>query len=361
MKLGDTIGGYHIISPPTNNDGGKCVWAFARKAGKEYFIKSFLEPKRPREGSTASPASQQRRLAECAEFEQRHRSIMDRLRPDAPGGGNLVLAVDFFHEGSVYYKVTERIFITPLEQQPHSLNPRKKLVLLRTLALSLRLLHDIDIVHGDLKPANALIQKRPGKAFHTAKLIDFDDSYLAGQPPDRDTIAGDSSYGAPEWLRYLQDDPGTRPEHLTTRVDLFALGLMTHEYITGDLPSFPDRFDCPAHAVNSGVKLRVNDRLTPKMRELIQNLVARSPGRRPTVPAVIQSLQHDPDICVMASKDRPRASTPPAGSVPPSTPPKRSRVKKADPPVTASHSPPPPTESDGCKASRVRINLHDEV
>ena len=37
-----------------NGGGGKCVWAFAEKDGREYFIKRFLEPKRPREGRRAA-------------------------------------------------------------------------------------------------------------------------------------------------------------------------------------------------------------------------------------------------------------------------------------------------------------------
>ncbi|MEK8170925.1 lipopolysaccharide kinase InaA family protein [Streptomyces sp. M19] len=205
VKTGDVIGGYLVVTEPTNADGGKCVWAFAEKDGTEYFLKRFLEPKRPREGSGGSAASRRIRMATCQEFEDRHRSIMKRLRPDVRGAGNLVLATDFFHEGSTYYKVTERIDNTSLEE-PESLGTREKAVLLRTLGTSLKLLHAIDVVHGDLKPANVLVQKREAAAFHTAKLIDFDDSYLSGEPPGREDVAGDSLYGAPEWRRYVQGD-----------------------------------------------------------------------------------------------------------------------------------------------------------
>ncbi|MFE0024490.1 lipopolysaccharide kinase InaA family protein [Amycolatopsis sp. NPDC059021] len=359
MKLGETIRGYRITSKPTNDGGGKCVWAFAEQGGKEYFLKAFLEPKRPRDGGTGS-ASQRRRMAECQEFEQRHRSIMDRLKPDAVGGGNLVLAVDFFHEGSTYYKVTERISVASLES-PQSLDPRKKIVLLRTLALSLRQLHDIGVVHGDLKPANVLIQKKPGKTFHTAKLIDFDDSYLTTKPPDRGAIAGDSAYGAPEWLRYLQGDADVRPEYLTTKVDLFALGLMTHLYVTGTLPGFPDRFASAAHAVISDVPLRIDDRLTPGMRMLIQHLTAQSPGKRPNVNSFMATLR-DPDICVLTQRTKARAVTDP-----PAAPTKRSGVRinidggrAATPTPVSAPAVPPGAGAESPKTSRVRINIRDD-
>lgn len=356
MKKGDIIRGYRITEDPTNNGGGNCVWAFAEKDGKQYFVKSFLDPKRPRGGSTASPASQRRRLEACAEFERRHRSIMDKLSPDAAGGGNLVLAVDFFHEGSTYYKVTERISVVTLEK-PQSLDPKKKLVLIRTLALSLRLLHDIGVVHGDLKPGNVLIQKKDGNTYHTAKLIDFDDSYVAGQPPEREDIGGDTSFGAPEWLRYLKGDPAVGPEHLTTQVDLFALGLMTHQYLTGALPGFPDRFDSAAHAVNSDVPLRVDDRLTDEMREIITDLTARAPGRRPTLAALVARLT-DADICALSRRSRRQHKT--GGAVVTEPEPKRPGLRiniagEAEPAAG-----PPPRRSAEPRTSRVRFNLNNE-
>ncbi|KUN97557.1 hypothetical protein AQJ67_29500 [Streptomyces caeruleatus] len=61
------IGGYRVVSDPTNADGGKCVWAFAEKDGREYFLKRFLEPKRPREGS-GSAAGRRIRLETCREY-----------------------------------------------------------------------------------------------------------------------------------------------------------------------------------------------------------------------------------------------------------------------------------------------------
>jgi len=314
MKLGESIKGYQIVSEPTNANGGKCMWAFARKGGRDYFVKRFLEPKRPREGSTASARSRQTRLETCRDFEDRHRTIMERLRPDAIGGGNLVLATEFFHEGSTYYKVTDRIDTSTLEK-PQSLDPRHKSILLKTLANSLKLLHDIDVVHGDLKPANVLVQKRDGNAFHTAKLIDFDDSYVSAQPPKRQDVAGDSLYGAPEWRRYVQEDEKTGPEDLTTAVDIFALGLITHYYVTGTPPRHDDRFGSPADAVNAGEELRMDDRLTDSMQGLIRAMTSRAPGRRPRMAAYLKALK-DPEVCALRRKQPVRPGTTKPGMEP---------------------------------------------
>ncbi|MFC9295659.1 protein kinase [Streptomyces sp. NPDC057011] len=384
MKQGDEIAGYRVVSEPTNANGGKCMWAFAEKDGHQYFLKRFLEPKRPREGSTASAVSRQIRLEVCQEFEDRHRGIMNRLRPDARGGGNLVLATDFFHEGSTYYKVTERIDTSSLEK-PQALEPRQKAVLLKTLALSLQLLHDIDVVHGDLKPLNVLIQKRDGVVFYSAKLIDFDDSYVSGSPPGRQDVAGDSLYGAPEWRRYVQEDEAVRPEHLTTAVDVFALGLMTHYYLTGTLPGHSTRYGSPADAVNAGEALDLHPRLSDSMQGLIRAMTAPVPRNRPRITTYLKALT-DPQVCALVHR-RPSAASPartepeapgPAGPQPGAaddTSTRSSRIRTnlgrgtvpapTPPPSPTPPSPPAGTAKDEGQASaagrtsRVRINLGD--
>lgn len=371
MKKGDRIGGYQVVSEPTNAGGGKCVWAFAEKDGTEFFLKRFLEPKRPREGGGGSALSRQIRMETCRQFEDRHRAVMKLLRPDAPGAGNLVLTCDFFHEGSTYYKVTERIDTTSLDA-PHTLDPRHKAVLLKTLGASLRLLHDIDVVHGDLKPANVLVQRRGtgaargATAFHTAKLIDFDDSYVAGEPPGREEIAGDSLYGAPEWRRYVQGDESVGAAQLTTAVDVFALGLMTHAWLTGALPGYDERFGSPADAVNAGEPLRLDPRLSRPVLRLVAAMTAADPWDRPTADAFVLALK-DPEVCALGEprrESRLRVNLPaqPAGSARPATPAVPHHRAPAVPvaPIETAISTEPAAEDvrpSAAPASRVRINL----
>ncbi|QTZ96279.1 protein kinase [Streptomyces auratus AGR0001] len=366
------IAGYRITTAPTNANGGKCIWAFAEKSGSAYFIKQFLEPKRPKDDARDSPSLRIRRQL-AREFEERHRTIMKRLQPDASGGGNLVLATDFFHEGSTYYKVTERIDTSSLEK-PQALEPRQKMVLLKTLGSSVKQLHDIDVVHGDLKPLNVLVQKRDGAAFHAAKLIDFDDSYVAGRPPAPEDIAGDSVYGAPEWRRYVQRDDSAGPDRLTCAVDVFALGLMTHLYLTGELPRHDARFGSPADAVNAGERLRLDPRLSDEIQGLLRATTQADPKQRPRMMTYLKALS-DPKVCALQHR-RPGSEAPkktPTGESS-ALPPRTSRVRlnlkpRTDNPAPASRpapAEPAPPEPDSTPApatppaprsSRVRINL----
>jgi serine/threonine protein kinase len=279
VKQGQVLRGYRVVTKPTNADAGKCLWAFAEKDGEEFFIKEFLDPKRPKPDTMGTVADTQRRLAECERFERRHRQVAALLREDHLRAGNLVLTRDFFAEGTRYYKVTK--CIRGVDVRPQELEPPRQLLLLRTLVESLRLLHECGIVHGDLKPENVLLYQPRRSDLYTAKLIDFDDAYPAGDPPARDLIGGNPRYGAPEWLLYLGGDRSVVAEQLTTAVDMFAFGLLIHTYLCGTLPAFADSCDSPAAAVVTGAPLIWDPWLDKKFVPLLRALTDADPTSRP--------------------------------------------------------------------------------
>jgi eukaryotic-like serine/threonine-protein kinase len=294
MRAGEVINGYHSVTEPTNSGGGMCMWAFARKNGREYFLKEFLQPKWPTPESMGSPAGKEQRRANCYEFERRHTEIMRRLgaTTTTPGGGNLVTAVDFFRANTTYYKVTAKIMTASLWSL-RALSVHERAIIFRTLVLSLQMLHQQDIVHGDLKPSNVLIQQG-GTGLHTAKLIDFDDSYLSGRPPPRDQIVGDSIYGAPEWFVYTKKDSTVPPSALTRAADIFALGLLFHHYLTDSLPGRASaRYSAPGQAVTAGEPLLIDGRLSPGFTALLTRMMAAQPSDRPTVEEIFSELEAD--------------------------------------------------------------------
>lgn len=286
MRQGQTLNGYTVVTRPSNANAGKCVWALAERDGEEFFIKEFLDPKIPKRDSMGTVEDKQRRYEECVRFADRHARIMDLLPADHVNAGNLVLAVDFFPAGTRYYKVTRRIHAA--DESPHDLEPRAQLVLLRTLADSLSLLHARGIVHGDLKPENVLLTRsRPG-ALLIAKLIDFDDAYLEGDPLPPSDMGGNPLYGAPEWLRYLRaDEPGPA---MTTAVDMFAFGLLVHTYLVGWLPGHGTDHESPAAAVLDGVELEWAPWLGGRLRRMLSELTAANPLDRPSIATVARIL-----------------------------------------------------------------------
>lgn len=95
------------------------------------------------------------------------------------------------------------------------------------IARGLQALHRLEMVHQDLRPENIMID-----ATGTAKIIDFGSTRVAGlaetAPHDApDAILGTEQYAAPEYFL---------GENGTSRADIFSLGVITYQMLTGRLP-----------------------------------------------------------------------------------------------------------------------------
>ncbi|MET0402842.1 MAG: serine/threonine-protein kinase, partial [Cystobacter sp.] len=107
----------------------------------------------------------------------------------------------------------------------------------RAIALAVQVLevlgaaHALGIVHRDLKPANLFVEPHPGG--ERVKVLDFGLSALVDSPGDRltqeGTAVGTPGFMSPEQMRGAKVDG---------RGDLYALGCLLHELLTG-APPFP--------------------------------------------------------------------------------------------------------------------------
>ncbi|HEY6543302.1 MAG TPA: serine/threonine-protein kinase, partial [Dokdonella sp.] len=105
-----------------------------------------------------------------------------------------------------------------------SLAPERAIGIVRQLALGLSAAHHRGVVHRDLKPANVLINEHGDAA-----ITDFGVARSAGSTG----ITGSGVViGTPEYLSPEQ----ARAEPLDGRSDLYALGLILFEMLTGTLP-----------------------------------------------------------------------------------------------------------------------------
>ncbi len=153
------------------------------------------------------------------------------------------------------------------------------------LALALAHAHGLEVVHRDLKPANVLVDWPSD----TVKLADFGLARAADAAQTATgVVPGSPAYMAPELLA------GSLP---TPRSDLYALGVMLFQLLSGRLPH--------EGASMGELLLRVARDTAPDLRtlrpdlpapvaELVAQLLARSPGDRPsdsrTLAAALRSL-----------------------------------------------------------------------
>jgi serine/threonine protein kinase len=293
MHKGDIIGGYEIIKDFLVA-GGMSKISFAKKGGAEYFIKEFLSPRFPVPGSPGSPATIEKRKKNCEEFEKHHNKLNKEIAKKVTFGGNLVYAVDFFRANTSYYKVTEKIDITSFSTFDISKLPIDKiLIIMKTVTHSLKILHDLKIVHGDLKPDNILIKKTTAGGY-TTKLIDFDNSYFSSEPPkNTEEVVGTPEYYSPELAFYIKaGETEDDRKKLTIQSDIFALGVIFCEYLTGNKPVFDKKYNYTWEAVNNKEPLNFKGGLkTKKIDSLINEMLSIDFSKRPNITQVFDILK----------------------------------------------------------------------
>ena len=302
MKAGDHVGEYRLLEDFRVVGAGLSEWTFAEREGRAFFIKRFLSPTYPQDDAPGSAATKQRKRAQCAAFEAHQRGIKAALEPATRYGGNLIATLDFFRSGAKYYKVTEKVELSSVGTADVArMGYPAQLVLLKTVAHSLKILHDLRIVHSDLKPSNVLI-KRTEKG-HTTKLIDFDSSYIEGNAPPPDQIVGTMNYYSPELVRYIQG--AGNPSELTCASDIFALGLIYCEYLTGSLPEFNTKDREAAIAVLNGAVLQLSSEGVPaRIVDVVNRMLLLDPADRPNIAEIHRSLM-DTDVSTPTTAGRP--------------------------------------------------------
>ena len=281
----DMINQYKLLAPFQNKNAGFSRWTYAVKEGKTYFLKEFLNPVYPM-GDSISSALQKQRIKDCQEYQDKKKRLYEAIHQASDG--NLIQIHEFFRYDSHYYIATQRIDAQKLSPEDVAALPAEQRVLLcKTIAHGVKKLHEAHVVHADIKETNILLkQTKTGNL--VGKLIDFDCSFFENAPPQsEDELGGDQVYLAPEACQFICGEEA----ELTCKLDVFALGILFHQYFTGKMPGFDtSEYDYAFEAVLDDQELILSQKLPQKLRRMIGGMLEQDPKKRLSMDQVFNIL-----------------------------------------------------------------------
>jgi serine/threonine protein kinase len=156
-----------------------------------------------------------------------------------------------------------------LKEQPQGLPEAEVLSAVLQIASGLQAIHDVGILHRDLKTANASRDERG-----VVRLVDFG---IAKDVLSQGQTAAGEAFGTPEYMSPEQ----CRGDALDYRSDVYALGILAFELFTGDVPIkgstpmatlFKQIQDLPAFDAEPGS--RVPRRFVPPLKKALAKAAA---------------------------------------------------------------------------------------
>jgi serine/threonine protein kinase/tetratricopeptide (TPR) repeat protein len=139
------------------------------------------------------------------------------------------------------------------------------------IARGLNRAHEAGIIHRDIKPANIMLTNRG-----EVKIVDFGLAKLAGQSRLTKT------HGTVGTLTYMSPEQ-TRGEEVDTRSDIWSLGVLVYELVTGQIP-FQAEYEAAVlySILNEDINppSSVNFEIKPELEEIIFRALQKKPADR---------------------------------------------------------------------------------
>src|SRR4051812_32238655 len=161
---------------------------------------------------------------------------------------NIVIIHDFGQAGRFFYLLMEYVDGANLRQamQAGRFTPEQALTVVPKICDALQFAHNEGVLHRDIKPENILLDSK-GRL----KIADFGIAKLVGEPrAEASLTASGSTLGTPH---YMAPEQIERPGAVDHRADIYSLGVVFYEMLTGELPL--GKFQPPSQKVHIDVRL----------------------------------------------------------------------------------------------------------
>ncbi|MCP9438835.1 MAG: serine/threonine protein kinase [Nitrospira sp.] len=186
---------------------------------------------------------------------------------------NIVTIFDAGEEDDLGYIAMELLHGTTLKKwsrAPHLLPFDKLLPILATVADALDYAHQRGVVHRDIKPANIMLTDD-----QVVKVMDFGIAHMtSSSKTTTHTVMGTPTYMSPEQIAGKKVDG---------RSDIFSLGIVTFELLTGRPPFTGDTVPAVLFAIANTSHPKLSELradLPPALQDILDRALQKNPIRR---------------------------------------------------------------------------------
>ncbi len=146
---------------------------------------------------------------------------------------NIVTIHDFGQAGGFYFLLMQFVDGVNLRQAMKAgrFTPEQALAVVPPVCEALQYAHNHGIVHRDIKPENLLLDKE-GRVM----IADFGIAKMLGADAPGVGLAESQPAGTP---RYMAPEQQAAPQKVDSRADIYSLGVVLYEMLTGELPGQP--------------------------------------------------------------------------------------------------------------------------
>lgn len=270
-------GRYRVIRPLGQGGMGEVVEALDQELGEHVALK-FLRPELHADPLASERFRREIKLARkvthpnvCRVFDVGHAEI--------DGRHAAFLSMQLLSGETLAQRLARKGRLTGLEALP----------IVRQLTAGLAAAHEAGVVHRDFKTSNVMLL--PGSGEERAVITDFGLARSHGSDASVSTQAGEL-VGTPAYMAPEQ----VEGKEITTATDVYALGVVLYEMLTGSRPFGGDTpFECALRRLReapASPRTLAPD-LDPRWAAVILRCLARDPADRPAVEAILPALEGD--------------------------------------------------------------------